>query len=317
MAVIGIDIGGTKISAGLYEKGQPEVMGTVLLGGAEGNEVLHIILDIIDTLLSDAEEEVRAVGIAVPGIWNEDVGTVWAPNIPGWIDYPLRDMLLQHFSHLSFYITSDRACYILGEAWKGNAQGCNNAIFMAAGTGIAIGIIAEGRVLHGSKGVAGAIGWMALNKPYDEKYTSMGCYEYYASGPGLVRYATEVLDKVPQYSGIFRKNKNLTTEKLFSAYKEGDDVAMQVIDNAIQYWGMCIANLVSIFNPEKIILGGGVFQNNQCMFREAILAEALKWGQPVSMKQFSLECTSLGEFAGLYGAMYFALEEEKKHRHHG
>ena len=317
MAVFGIDIGGTKISAGLYEKGQSEVMGTVLLGGAEGNEVLHIILDIIDTLLSDAEEEVRAVGIAVPGIWNEDAGTVWAPNIPGWIDYPLRDMLLQHFSHLSFYITSDRACYILGEVWKGNAQGCNNAIFMAAGTGIAIGIIAEGRVLHGSKGVAGAIGWMALNKPYDEKYTSMGCYEYYASGPGLVRYATEVLDKVPQYSGIFRKNKNLTTEKLFSAYKEGDDVAMQVIDNAIQYWGMCIANLVSIFNPEKIILGGGVFQNNQCMFREAILAEALKWGQPVSMRQFSLECTSLGEFAGLYGAMYFALEEEKKHRHHG
>jgi glucokinase len=317
MTVIGIDIGGTKISAGLYEEGQPVVMGSVLLGGAEGDEVLHIVADLIDTLLADAGEELRAVGMAVPGIWNEKAGTVWAPNVPGWIDYPLRERLLQHFSHLSFYITSDRACYIMGEVWKGNAQGCQDAIFMAAGTGIAIGIIAGGKVLHGSKGVAGAVGWMALDKPYDEKYTTMGCYEYYASGPGLVRYAMEVLETLPQYTGVFRNKKNLTSEKLIEEYKQGDEVALQVMGNATEYWGMCIANLVSIFNPEKVILGGGVFRNNQCMFRDAILAEALKWGQPVSMKQFSLECTALGEFAGLYGALYFAMEEGKRRLYNG
>jgi glucokinase len=316
MAVIGIDIGGTKISAGLYDKGHPVVMGKVLLGDAQGDGVLHIILDLIDTLLADADGEVRSVGMAVPGIWNEKAGTVWAPNIPGWIDYPLRDKLLLHFKHLSFYITSDRACYILGEAWKGNAQGCRDVLFLAAGTGIAAGIMADGRVLHGSGGVAGAIGWMALNKPYHEKYKSMGCNEYYASGPGLVRYAREVLEALPHYKGMFRNKKNLTSEKLINAYDQGDEVAIQVIGNAIEYWGMCIANLVSIFNPEKIILGGGVFQENGCRLRDAILIEALKWGQPVSMRQFSLECSALGDVAGLFGAIYFALEEEKKHRHH-
>jgi glucokinase len=316
MAVIGIDIGGTKISAGLYDNGHPVVMGKVLLGDAEGDGVLHIILDLIDTLLADADGEVRSVGIAVPGIWNEEAGTVWAPNIPGWIDYPLRERLLQYFNYLHFYITSDRACYIMGEVWKGNAQGCRDAIFLAAGTGIAAGIMADGRVLHGSGGVAGSIGWMALNKPYHEKYKSMGCNEYYASGPGLVRYAGEVLEALPHYSGMFRNKKNLTAEKLLNSYEQGDEVALQVIGNAIEYWGMCIANLVSIFNTEKIILGGGVFKTAGCTFHDAIMAEALKWGQPVSMRQFSLECSALGELAGLYGAIYFALEEEKKHLHH-
>jgi glucokinase len=316
MAVIGIDIGGTKISAGLYEKGHHDVMGKVLRGGAEGDGVLHIILDLIDTLLDEAGGEVRSVGMAVPGIWNEEAGTVWAPNIPGWIDYPLRAKLQQHFRHLSFYITSDRACYILGEAWKGNAQGCLDAIFLAAGTGIAAGIMADGKVLHGSKGVAGAIGWMALNKPFDKKYKPMGCNEYYASGPGLVRYAREVLEALPQYNGMFRNKKNLTAEKLMEAYEQGDEVAVQVLGNAIEYWGMCIANLVSIFNPEKIILGGGVFQNNGYLFRDAILAEAMKWGQPLSMKQFSLECSALGDMAGVYGAISFALEKEKNHLQH-
>jgi glucokinase len=316
MAVIGFDIGGTKISAALYDKGHPFVMGKVLLGDAEGDGVLHIILDLIDTLLEDAGGDVSAVGMAVPGIWNEEAGTVWAPNVPGWIDYPLLERLLQHFSHLPIYITSDRACYIMGEVWKGNAQGCRDAIFLAAGTGIAAGIMAGGNVLHGSGGVAGAIGWMALNKPYDEKYKPMGCNEYYASGPGLVRYAREVLKELPHYSGMFRKNKNLTSENLINSYDQGDEVAVQVIRNAIEYWGMCIANLVSIFNPEKIILGGGVFQNAGCRFSEAIMTEVLQWGQPVSTRQFSLECSALGEMAGLYGAIYFALQEEKKQRFH-
>jgi predicted NBD/HSP70 family sugar kinase len=115
MAVIGIDIGGTKISAGLYEEGQPVVMGSVLLGGAEGDEVLHIIEDLIDTLLADAGEEVRLLewpcresGMKRPEPFGHQM-------YPGWIDYPLRERLLQHFSHLSFYITSDRACYIMGK----------------------------------------------------------------------------------------------------------------------------------------------------------------------------------------------------------
>jgi glucokinase len=316
MAVFGIDIGGTKISGALYNEGQPVIAEKILLKGEQGDGVLQLIENLIDKLIAGNDGEATAAGIAVPGIWNEAAGTVWAPNIPGWINYPLREKLQQHFSHISLHITSDRACYIMGEVWKGNAKGCRDAIFMAAGTGIAVGIMSGGKVLHGSKGVAGAIGWMALNRPYNEKYKPMGCNEYYASGPGLIRYASEVLKKTPQYNGIFRNNEKLTVENLINSYDHGDEVAVQVIANAIEYWGMGIANLVSIFNPEIIILGGGVFQKNSCRFRDAIMAEAIKWGQPVSMKQFDLKCSALGDMAGLYGAIYFALEEEKKHLRH-
>lgn len=316
MTVIGIDIGGTKISGALYHDKEIHTGEKLFLGDACGDEVTGLIVSLINMLLQKSGGKALAVGIAIPGIWNEETGTAWAPNIPGWIDYPLRHKLQNHFCNLPIYITNDRACYILGEVWKGNAKGCRDAVFLAAGTGIAAGIVAGGTVLNGAAGAAGAIGWMALSKPYNEKYSAVGCNEYYASGPGLVRYAREILTSDSNYSGIFKNEATLDAEKLIIEFENGDEVAVAVINNAISYWGMCVANLVSIFNPEKIILGGGVFNNNGCRFREAIYNEAMKWAQPVSMRQVSIECSALGEKAGIYGALYYALEQEKQHVSH-
>src|SRR5678810_995824 len=101
---------------------------------------------------------------------NSKNGTVWAPNIPGWDNYPLLEEMRKISGDIPVSVESDRSCYILGEMWQGNAKGTGNAIFLAVGTGIGAGIVVDGNVLHGANDIVGAIGWMALHHPYKEEY---------------------------------------------------------------------------------------------------------------------------------------------------
>jgi glucokinase len=136
-----------------------------------------------------------------------------------------------------------------------------------------------------------------------------GCFEHNASGNGIAKIAKQFIADDRTYSGVL-KNKaidELTSHDVFAAYYMKDPVAISVIDNAIVYWGMAIANLISIFNPEKILLGGGVF-GPAVKFIPAIRDEALKWAQPISAKQVSIEPALLGPAAGMYGAGYLALQ---------
>ena len=205
-------------------------------------------------------------------------------------------------------IDSDRACYILGEVWKGNARGCKDAVFLAVGTGIGAGILINGEVLRGSNDIAGAIGWMALNRPFEEKYIECGCFEYHASGEGIAKVTRELLKKDKHYSGCLR-DKNIDSIKafdLFAAYETGDSLALEVIDRCIEFWGMAAANIVSLFNPEKIIFGGGVFGPAKKLI-PAIRKEATRWAQPISINQVSFDVSGLTGDAGVYGAGYLAL----------
>lgn len=310
MAVIGIDLGGTKVFGALYSLNDRILYeNKELINKATGDAVFEIISRQIDLLLKESNklgEEVKSIGFSVPGIYNKDKGTVWAPNIQGWDNYPLLTKLEQNFKNICFVIASDRECYIMGETWKGKAQGCKNAVYIAVGTGIAAGIMTDGQVLHGSHGIAGSIGWLALNKPFEDKYIPCGCNEYYASGEGMARYAKEVIASMPTYNGVFKTGKEINGTHLIEEYAN-DPVAKKVIDTVIEYWGMTVANLVSIFNPEKIIFGGGVFSGKACRFLDMIYSEALKWGQPISMKQVELSCSENGSYTGLYGALSLAI----------
>jgi glucokinase len=217
--------------------------------------------------------------------------------------------------HTRVAIESDRACYILGEAWRGNARGCRNAIFLAVGTGIGAGILVEGRVLRGAHDIAGAIGWLALDRPFQREYIPCGCFEHHASGEGLAKVAKELAAKRPRggrgrkIKG-FRGYKGWRAQEVFEAYDRGDAVAKAVIGRAVEFWGMAVANLVSLFNPEKIIVGGGVFGPGAKLL-DAIYAEAKKWAQPISIKQVTLQASKLGGDAGLYGAGHLALQAIK------
>lgn len=312
MAVLGIDLGGTKLALAVFStEGELLNKRTALIEKRKGKEVGKLIVEEINSLETHlGTNKIKSIGIAVPGISRQITGTVWAPNIPGWDDYPLFAEVKQKVPGTPLIIESDRACYISGELWKGNAQGCSNAIYMAVGTGIGAGILADGKILRGAHDIAGAIGWLALDRPYHKKYVGCGCFEYHASGDGIARVAREILEREDNYSGLL-KNKHpddITAEDVFIAYEENDEVANEVISISIEFWGMAVANLVSIFNPEKIILGGGVF-GPAIKFLSAIKEEALKWGQPISMKQVTLESSKLGGDAGIFGAGFLAIQE--------
>jgi glucokinase len=311
MALLGIDIGGTKVASAIISEGGDILSKeTLKLDNRIGNEAGRLVTDQVKTFLEKGitDRKINSIGISVPGISYKGTGVVWAPNIPGWEEYPLLEEVKSVTGPIPVTIDSDRACYILGELWQGNARGCKNAVFLATGTGIGAGILINGEVLRGSNDIAGAIGWMALNKPFENKYAGCGCFEYYASGEGLVRVARELLSEERDYSGELKnkQNDNISTFDLFSAFENGDSIAKKVMSIAIEFWGMAVANLVSLFNPERIILGGGIF-GPAIRFIPAIKKEAEKWAQPISIKKVEIMSSGLGGNAGIYGAGYLAL----------
>ena len=311
MAIIAVDMGGTKIAAALFnEEGTIKVKQQVFLSGATGSEAGALVARAIQSLAeSSTEETIKAVGICVPGIVYSRKGTVWAPNIPGWEDYPLKkDIEAVLGADVPVIIESDRTCYILGEVWKGAAKGCTDAIYMAVGTGIGVGLLSDGRIIHGAGDIAGAIGWMALQYPYTEEYIPCGCYEFYASGNGLAIQAQRALRCARNYTGCLASKSidAVTSYDVFAAYEQGDYIAAEVLDKAIRMWGMAAANLVSLFNPQKVIFGGGVF-GPASRFIRRIYDEACKWGQPIAMRDVEFCVSTIQGEAALMGAASLAI----------
>lgn len=309
MPVVAIDLGGTKIAGALVsDTGVILKRANVQLDGSSGHEVGVLIRSVV-TALMDNHINVTKAGISVPGIAHPGSGTVWAPNIPGWENYPLKSELESFFHEkgLNVVIESDRTCYILGERWKGAATGCNDAIYLSVGTGIGAGIITGGEILRGSAGIAGAVGWLALQNPFTDEYIKCGCFEYYASGAGIAANARKLLKERNLNDYFGKESDEVYSEDVFEAFFHNDPVALKVINKAIGMWGMAAANLVSIFDPEMIIFGGGVFGPAAGLIGE-IKKEAEKWAQPVSIRKVKFVPSLLQGDAGIYGAGYIALK---------
>jgi glucokinase len=129
----------------------------------------------------------------------------------------------------------------------------------------------------------------------------------------LAKRAGEILDRRRKYSGSLRRRRSLTARDIFAGYERGDGVAKAVLAQAVEFWGMACANLVSLFNPDKIIFGGGVFGPAR-KFLHDIKGEAEKWAQPISIRQVEFVGTGLGNDAGLYGSGFLALRSLQRFR---
>jgi len=313
MALLAIDLGATKLALAVFnEAGSILSKQIIFLEERQGDEVGDLIAEAIINLTrgsSSTEDPVRSIGICVPGIYHKKTGIVWAPNISGWENFQLMDKVKTVSPNIPVTIDSDRACYVLGEQWKGNAQQCKDVIFLSIGTGIGAGILINGNILRGANDIAGAIGWMALNGPFKKEYIQCGSFENFASGNGIAKLAQEFLKENKAYSGILKSlhAEKITSYHIFEAFENKDSLAIKVIEHCIELWGMAIANLVSLFNPQKIILGGGVF-GPAIKLIPAIKDEAAKWAQPISIKQVEIEASGLGGDAGIYGAAFLALQ---------
>lgn len=315
MSVIGIDLGATKVAVAVFDTdGNFINKKSVLLGGRKGDEVGDLIVEIIKELAQ--RHEITGAGICIPGIVYSKKETVWAPNIPGWENFPLKKYILKALGYKSveIFIESDRTCYILGERWRGAAKGCDNAIYLAVGSGIGGGILLDGRVIHGSNDIVGATGWMALESEYDKDWDACGCFETFASGNGIGYQARKLLENCTseEYNSVESPIRNkaisdVIAQDVFAAYECGDPIAVKVIEKAVQMWGKGAANLVSLFDPEKVIFGGGVFSGPAALLIPKIYEEAEKWGQPISMKTVKFCPSELGSDAALLGSAYLSL----------
>jgi glucokinase len=157
------------------------------------------------------------------------------------------------------------------------------------GTGIGAGIVAGGNLLRGSGDIAGAVGWFTLTPERQPLYVQVGCFEAEAAGPALARRAR--MD---------------SAEAVIAAARAGDPNANLAVEQTARYLAMGIANIVSILNPEMIVLGGGLMQASD-LFLATIKRIVGDWAQPIAARQVRIEITSLGEDAGLLGAARLAL----------
>jgi glucokinase len=239
--------------------------------------------------IAEAVADAAAVGVIVPGIYTPSTGLAWCPNLWGTDEVPLLAALRDRV-HVPIAIDSDRAGYVTGEAWLGAARGVRDVAYVAFGTGIGVGVLAGGVVLRGAHGIAGAAGWFALDPGWKAEYGTCGCWESESAGPAIARRFGAADPAV-----------------VISAARDGDERARAVLDDAAKYAGMGIANLISLLNPEAVVLGGGVMQGAGDLVIDTIRREVLRWAQPIAAQRCRIELTLLGDTAGLLGAGRLAL----------
>ncbi|MDD8031481.1 MAG: ROK family protein [Acidobacteriota bacterium] len=301
-----IDLGGTKIGSALFTSGgRPAFRAKVLVDSRGGQEVVEQIILLYYQLEAEARAKkgrLLAVGLGVPGVVKPGSGLVWAPNIKGWKNLQLLKCLKKEIK-CPISVVSDRTAYLLGEAWKGAAKGRRNIIYLAVGTGIGAGIMAEGQVIHGEGDLAGAVGWMALNRDFKRGYRQVGCFEWEASGRALARKARLFIKSCPETfisSGKDSGSDKNEVEIVCQAARRGQSEAVKLVEEIQDYLAMGVANLISAFNPEVVILGGGLFQSPDLFF-EPLQKKFRRWAQPLAASSVKLVLSALGQEAALYG----------------
>jgi glucokinase len=271
------DLGGTKIAAARVSPSGEITHSLQAPTPAEGDEsIIQVLLQVLDEL---PQKGVQAIGVDVPGLVYPH-GKVWAPNLPGWEDMPLSMKLKKHFK-LPVLVESDRNAFVTGEAWKGAARGCQDVVFLAVGTGIGAGIISGGRLLRGYRELAGCAGWLAVRDSFLPEYEAIGCLEAHAAGPAIARRARKILKQSMNASEVAR------------VAREGNLEAEKILHDAGHYLGLALANLVSLLNPEMIVIGGGVAEAGELLLAPA--RETMKrWAQPLAARQVKIVRSKLG-----------------------
>jgi glucokinase len=263
--VVGIDIGGTNLVVGVVPEDGSELVGlvsepTIPEQGAEA--VITRILKLAHASIAAAEgRNIVGLGIGSPGPLDTTRGIVLlSPNL-GWVNLPLRDRLADALE-LPATLDNDANCAVFGEWWRGAAQGARCVVGLTIGTGIGGGLVLDGRIYHGASDVAGEIGHMKIDLTGRRcKCNNYGCLEAYASGPAIAARAREGVEAgaetaLPQYvDGDLAKIPALVA---YEAPHDGDAYALDVVRETAKFLGAGVANMVNVFNPEVVVVCGGV-----------------------------------------------------------
>ena len=205
--------------------------------------------------------EILGVGVGAPGPLDTKSGIVLlTPNL-GWVNLPLRQIIRDRLG-LPAELDNDANCAVLGEWWVGAARGSRHAIGITIGTGIGGGLILDGRLYHGASDVAGEIGHTTIDTEGRRcKCGNYGCLEAYASGPNIAMRAIEGMEagaetRLPSYVG--GDTSKITAQTVYEAAHDGDELALEVVNDTAKFLGAGVSNLLNVFNPEVVVICGGV-----------------------------------------------------------
>jgi len=303
-----LDIGGTKMLAGLFdEEGRLLARKRIETQASQG--VLPVIARAALLIRELAQEtgispdRLTGIGCSVPGPLDSERGVViFSPNL-AWRDVPLAGLLSQELD-VPVRIEDDARCAALGEARRGGARGAQNAVYVTISTGIGAGVILNGGIYRGSHGCAGEVGHMTLDANGPPcACGNMGCFESLASGTAIAARARQALLHGDEtLLARFRAEPALlTAQQVIDAANMGDAVASRILETTAMYIGIGLAAIATTYDPEVIVLGGGVIQPDGALFQKARETFQARVISPLG----SLVCivpAQLGDESALWGA---------------
>ena len=266
--IYGIDIGGTTVQMGLFdEKGDMLEKWEIVTRKENNGE--NILPDIVKSIKEKNSEksietdDILGIGMGVPGPITEDGRVLKCANL-GWGIFSVADEMSKLTGVKKVKVGNDANVAALGEQWRGGGRGFDNIVMVTLGTGVGGGIIMNGKILTGENGAAGEIGHITVNPK--ETLTCgcgcKGCLEQYSSATGVIRLAKERLEASDKPSELRKfADDEIGGKEVFDAYKAGDELAAEAVDEFAAYLGMGLGNVASVVDTQAFVIGGGLSKN--------------------------------------------------------
>lgn len=308
--VVGVDLGGTKICSALSDiEGNLLSKVTIPTNAHEGEKaVLERIIRSIEEAVSESGksyDEVKAIGIGSPGPLDSKTGIILhTPNLP-FTNFKLVEALTNRFG-IPTYLENDANAAAVGEYLFGAGKGTQNMVYVTVSTGIGGGAVLNGKLYKGATSNALEIGHITV-QPEGPRCNcgNYGCAEALASGTAIGRQAREAIERGLDTS--LSQYEKVTSYEVFVEAKKGDKVASYILNRSLTYLGICVANTICCFDPEVVVIGGGVSKGGDIVFervREVVKNRALR-----PMNNCSIVPAGLGTDAGVVGAVAVAITE--------
>lgn len=301
MYKFGVDVGGTTVKIGLFS-GDGKLEEKYEIATDKSDQGAHIIEHIaakLDEIIAEKSYGIldcMGVGIGLPG--PVDRGMILGCVNLGWGIFSIVEEFSKAFHNVPVYAGNDANTAALGEYVAGAGKGIKNMIMVTLGTGVGGGIIIDGRILEGANGGSGEIGHIPVN-PQEQDICGCGkkgCLEQYASATGIVRIA----EKLRKENGNTALPAGCTAKQVFDYAKEGDELAMQAVEELGRYLGLALASCACVLNPEGIVIGGGVSRAGKILLDVTEKNFQTYVFKPCRNVKFCL--AELGNDAGIYGA---------------
>ena len=317
---IGIDLGGTSVKlAILTAEGDIQQKWTIPTN--INDKGAHIVPDIVASIKHHLDlykmtaDDFQGIGMGSPGAVDREAGTVEGAFNLNWKTLqPVREVIEREIG-IPIFIDNDANVAALGEKWRGAGADDRDVVFVTLGTGVGGGIIAEGNLIHGTAGSGGEIGHMTVEPGgFDCTCGKKGCLETVASATGVVKLARKHAEEYAgnaQLKFIIDDGQEITSKMIFDLAKEGDELAVLVVDRAAYYLGLACSHIGNLLNPAYIVIGGGVSAAGEYLL-EQVRTYFTDFTFPNVKKTTHIKLAALGNDAGIVGACYLALMETSK-----